>query len=391
MADTLLLGRQIPCHSGPPLSATAADQYFQWLARANSIQLLAVKGATMQKKISAFDKFCEFMSDTGRHALQGTPQDIKVYMTLWATTCGRYKHQGLDLAAPVSMRCLLSFLATEFDRYATTHGNWDPLRGQGNPVRSLDVAEWATGYTRWLAHLGYNPQSAHPWCLSDLQQVMARLDTRINTTTGVPLLRLHRDAFTMTILWETCSRGATAVSWCLDDLWLASGTPAGPCLYPSLQIPLGGVVLFKALEIKHNLHPEVMIITRKDGPLCPIQRLHALLVQSAALGHPVTQFLCRPLSSNKDHFIERSLSVAAFEEDIDFHFTAANIPYHATLHGSRRGSLQHHDQQGQTLEALGRLAQIKTPNVTKRYIDPTRHLPPKLPKGKRPNKKVRLT
>jgi hypothetical protein len=173
-------------------------------------------------------------------------------------------------------------------------------------------------------------------------------------------------------------------------LLAAAGVPAAPYLYPTLQIPLGAAVLFKAIELKHNLHPDVMVITRKDGPLCPIQRLHTLLAQSAAQGHPVTQFLCRPLSANKDQFLERSLSVAAFEGDIDTHFTAAHIPYHATLHGSRRGALQHHDQQGHSLEALGLLAQIKTPSVIKRYTDPTRHLPPKLPKGKRPNKRVRL-
>jgi hypothetical protein len=132
-----------------------------------------------------------------------------------------------------------------------------------------------------------------------------------------------------------------------------------------------------------------MTVTRKDGPLCPIQRLHAMLVQSAALGHPVTQFLCRPLSPSKDSFLERSLSVAAFEDDIDLHFSAANIPYHATLHGSRRGALQHHAQQGQSLEALGSMAQIKTPSVLKRYLDPTRHLPPRLTKTGRPAKRAR--
>jgi hypothetical protein len=136
MADTLLLGRQIPCQTGPPLSATTADLYFQWLTRANTIQLLAVKGATMQKKISAFEKFGEFMCDTGRHALQATPQDIKVYLTMWAISSGRYQHEGLNLVAPISMRCLLSFLATEFDRHATTHGNWDPLHGRGTSSTS---------------------------------------------------------------------------------------------------------------------------------------------------------------------------------------------------------------------------------------------------------------
>jgi hypothetical protein len=122
----------------------------------------------------------------------------------------------------------------------------------GNPVRSLDVAEWATGYTRWLAHLGYTPQSAHPWSLGDLQTVLEHLDARIASATGVPLLRLHRDAFTMTILWETCSRGATAVSWCLDDLWLASGVSPVP-------LSLMRVALSVALLLP---------------PLLPLARLH---------------------------------------------------------------------------------------------------------------------
>ena len=155
-------------------------------------------------------------------------------------------------------------------------------------------------------------------------------------------------------------------------------------------MPLDAEVHFKAVELKHNLHPDVMIVTRKDGPLCPIRRLHALLVQSAALGHPITNFLCRPLTACKDGFIESSLTVAAIEDDIDAHFTAAEIPYHATLHGSRRGSLQHHAQQGESMESLGLRAQIKTPSVTQRYLDPTRHRAPKLAKGRRPNKRARV-
>jgi hypothetical protein len=115
-------------------------------------------------------------------------------------------------------------------------------------VRSLEVAEWATGYTRWLAHLGYNPQSAHPWSLDDLQKVLEHLDSRIASTTGVPLLRLHRDAFTMTILWETCSRGATAVSWCLEDLWLASGMSTS-------HLPLAGYAPLVPAYLAHPLAP----------------------------------------------------------------------------------------------------------------------------------------
>lgn len=137
MADTLLMGRPIPTRVGAPLTTAVADQYFRALTTANVIALLSNKGATFQKKLSAFDKFDEFMRSTGRNALQGTPQDIKVHLTLWATTSGRYHHQGKQLVAPVSVRCLLSFLATEFDRYATTHGTWDPLHGRGNTLSSF--------------------------------------------------------------------------------------------------------------------------------------------------------------------------------------------------------------------------------------------------------------
>lgn len=129
-----------------------------------------------------------------------------------------------------------------FLRVCVSHSGFDVLMNYkrvsvlccvyaGNPVRSLEVAEWATGYTRWLAHLGYTSQSAHPWSLSDLQTVLEVVDQRIASAQGISLLKLLRDAFTMTILWETCSRGATAVSWCLEDIWLPTGNhPVALCV-----------------------------------------------------------------------------------------------------------------------------------------------------------------
>ncbi len=88
----------------------------------------------------------------------------------------------------------------------------------------MEVSAWSSGYLRWLCNLGYRPQSAHPWSLDDLGCVLEVLDQRASSTDGVALLRLLRDAFTMCILWDTCTRGATAVSWCLEDVWLPSGT-----------------------------------------------------------------------------------------------------------------------------------------------------------------------
>jgi hypothetical protein len=99
---------------------------------------------------------------------------------------------------------------------------WDRA---GNPVRSMPVQEWYGGYRRWLVEQGYRPQSAVPWAEEDLVAVLAAVDKRISITDGIEREKLLRDAFTLCVLWETCSRGATAVCWRVQDLWLPSGMP----------------------------------------------------------------------------------------------------------------------------------------------------------------------
>lgn len=168
---------------------------------------------------------------------------------------------------------------------------------------------------------------------------------------------------------------------------LCAGESAILYLLPELRIPMGGTLKFCALELKHNLHPDAMLVTRKGGLLCAVDRLHTLLAASMRLGHPITSFICRPLNPSKSGFMESSLSVSAFEADVSHHFSQAEITYHATLHGSRRGSLQHHANQGVSFEQLSQRAQIKTPAVLQRYLDPTRHLPARLPRDKPSNKR----
>lgn len=288
--------------------------------------------------------------------------------------------------------------------------------GPGNPARSAAVREFCTGYRKWMARNGYRQQSANPWQEEDLQEVLEQLDQKIRGTEGVARVKLLRDAFAMTIMWDTCIRGATAVAWRLQDLWTpkgdpeiwrqeveansgmvgnrrggglgCAGEPAAPLLQPELKIAVGERVLFRAVEIKHNLHPEAMSVARVGGELCPVERLHSLLTASAAVGQPVTTHLCRPLAADKKRFLESSLSVSTLEGDVSKHFKAAGVPYHSTAHGSRRGALQQHADEGAPEGVLAHLAQIKTPEVLKRYLDTTRHMPGMLPKGGRPGKRV---
>ncbi len=79
------------------------------------------------------------------------------------------------------------------------------------------------GYERMLVEIGYTTQSAHPWQKEDLQAVLEHIDKQLETAQGCQLVKLQRDAFTMTILWETCSRGATAVNWKLSNITSPQG------------------------------------------------------------------------------------------------------------------------------------------------------------------------
>jgi hypothetical protein len=161
-------------------------------------------------------------------------------------------------------------------------------------------------------------------------------------------------------------------------------------LQPELTLTVGERLAFRPNSLKHNLYPEKMLVTHTADRMCPVLRLHHLLRGSAALGQPITKYLCRPLAADKTGFLERPLSVAAFEEDVAAHFRAAGVPYHATLHGSRRGSLQQGAADGLTQAEVGQLGQIKTPRVQAMYLAPDRHNPGPLPKGARPAKRARL-
>ncbi len=125
--------------------------------------------------------------------------------------------------------------------YIPTYGPWDTNTARGrhasffnytltseaggacNPARSLAVKEWLKGYTRMMGSLGYSSQSAHPWTTEDLRTVLTHLDTLMSSASGATLLKLRRDPFAMTILWDSCSRGCAALTWQLRDILKPEG------------------------------------------------------------------------------------------------------------------------------------------------------------------------
>ena len=117
-----------------------------------------------------------------------------------------------------------------------------------------------------------------------------------------------------------------------------------------------------------------MAVEITGDELCSMAWLQRVVAMSLDVRQPITNFLTRPLGKDKTIFSEKSLTSAAVARIISHHFPAASITGKHTVHGSRRGSMQHAVHVlGQSAEQAGAAAQIRTPAIIQRYLDPFRH------------------
>lgn len=121
----------------------------------------------------------------------------------------------------------------------------------------------------------------------------------------------------------------------------------------------------------------------RDGPMqvdiscdafCVASRLNELLAAHEAAACPITNWITRVQARSKVGFANKGMSSAEIANRVKKHFKAAGIFSNHTVHGSRRGSMQHDVYVlGKSSEEAGRAAQIRTPSIVQRYLDPHRH------------------
>ena len=100
---------------------------------------------------------------------------------------------------------------------------------------------------------------------------------------------------------------------------------------------------------------------------CVASRLNEFLAAHEAAACPITNWITRVQARSKVGFAE-------IANRVKIHFKAAGIFSNHTVHGSRRGSMQHDVYVlGKSSEEAGRAAQIRTPSIVQRYLDPHRH------------------
>jgi hypothetical protein len=110
------------------------------------------------------------------------------------------------------------------------------------------------------------------------------------------------------------------------------------------------------------------------GSLCSITQLRLCLRAHEVQQHPITNFLTRVLTQDRTGFCEKPMSSNDISARVQKHLRNAGIYAGHTIHGTRRGSMQHAVQNGVSEEAISRRAQIKTPAITRLYLNPYAHL-----------------
>ena len=302
------------------------------------------------------------------------PEDLIVYMVSWWSLehGGCTAPDGSKYAAPVSVEALCSHLAVEFDKLGRS-GDYCPANMLGNPVRSVQLQRFRQGYAKFAAEQGYQQVSALPWQEGEVIGVLQHLSKQLLQAKGIQAVLLARDAFLFSVLWQSKSRGVNAGAWRVENVKLMSGAPGILQVYPILLLPAGSKIALQPDSIKNGDRKPLEVIIRHDL-LCSMTWLNTLLWKSAEYGQLIATFLTRPQSRDKKQFIERAMTSSEVANRVKEHLQAAQLYRGHTVHGSRRGSMQH-DRYilNKSVADVGAAAGIKTVAIVHRYLDRFRH------------------
>ena len=263
---------------------------------------------------------------------------------------------------------------------------WNELTRTGNPVLSQLVRSHVDMAARRQHANGHREQSAVPVPEHAIRALLCYIDHAAAAAAagGTPLerLRLARDAAALALLWQSSRRGADLLRMRWDhvgvqgsvcdvtQLWVSS-TPGPPC---------GTTLLITLDEVKNDKRsrPATIVVAPESDErvtMCAVRRLHHLLrLQRVLDGHESTHVFC---SYQRVDPPRRPLTSSGFANQFASLIRAAQLSQPAgayTVHGIRRGRIQHAHAQGATMQDLMRLAGIRTEGIVELYLDAGRHL-----------------
>jgi hypothetical protein len=155
----------------------------------------------------------------------------------------------------------------------------------------------------------------------------------------------------------------------------AAGQSATSRIYPNFLLSVGQEVAWMPDNTKTGAKDGPMELTVKAGPYCCLTQLFHCLHAHSTAGHPIGNFLTRPLLRDKSGFKEAGMNSADLNMRFKKHLLAAGVYCGQTIHGTRRGSMQHAVHvAGWGIDEVAKRAQIRTPSIVHRYLDRQRHV-----------------
>ena len=358
------------------LPVISSLEYLQALKAGAKIQAMSVQAKTQERRDKAMEELGAWLSrnQPNRGLRACLPEDIIVYLVSWWSQehGGCIAPDGSRYAAPGGVESLCSHLAVEFDKLGR-NGDYCSASMSGNPVRSVQLQRFRQGYAKFAAEQGYQQVSARPWQEHEVVGVLHHISRQLQQARGIQAVLLARDAFLFSVLWQSKSRGVNAGAWRVENVKLMSGAPGILQVFPVLLLPAGAKVALQPDSIKDGDRRPLEVVIRHDL-LCSMTWLNILLRKSADYGQLIVNFLTRPQSRDKKGFIERGMTSSEIANRTKEHLQAAQLYSGHTVHGSRRGSMQHDRYMlNKSVEEIGATAGIKTTAIVHRYLDRFRH------------------
>lgn len=390
---------------------------------AASISYGAVTHQYQRRKAAAFQEFAAWyttmMQALGipRSPYAALPEDLVLYhQQHWIPVHGETMLAGKLWPAPGSLTSNFSMLSAIFEARGRTglhssetqvrlqgaHGR--PCAGKGaeegqltpflaalqtgNPVKSKVVADYKEGYARYLTALGYATTSATHFRVEKLEQLVALVSAAQGTARDaldwadkaatVKYLLLERDMLGICGPWECYLRGhdmGRLTKLCVQDRH-------GWSLFPQLveehyTISPGQPYQLAPNGTKTTQRQRAGVVRLEARPagqeeLCFLRRLQRFQQECKRGSISESDFLLRPEAADHQDFKPEAMTSCALNKRFQSLLRKHGLYEGETLHGIRRGTMQHAVNTGSTPAEVGARALQVTPSVTQMYLDTSR-------------------
>lgn len=250
------------------------------------------------------------------------------------------------------------------------------------------MQEYREGYARTLRDLGYATTSATHLEAEKFKQVVAAESEEqalarasLDWTSRAAVMQyllVDRDLLAVCGLWESYLRGhdfGRLDKRCVQD---RKGVSLFPRLLGKDFIITPGLpyqVAPNGTKTKQEQRAGVVHLEAKaagEEDLCFLRRLQRLQLDCARAGISDSEFLLRPEREDHRDFKDKAMDSAGLNKRYQKLMEKHELRAGETLHGIRRGTMQHARDTGSTPAEVGARALQVTPAVTLQYLDTSR-------------------